>query len=88
MDWFKGINPFAMLVLLTVIALVLTDKIDPQAFLTFVSGLAIPARQDGYQSIGTRPTPGTPDKPIVVEGIPGGEPVPVADRPAAKRRRS
>lgn len=78
MDSLKGINPLALLVLLTVIVMVFTDKIDPNAFLTFVTGLAIPARQDGYQSIGTKKA-GTPEQPLVVEGVPGGEPVPTTD---------
>lgn len=77
MDSLKALNPLAVLVLLTVIVLVFTNKLDPQSFLTFVSGLAIPARQDGYQSIGTKPSPGTPEQPMVVEGVQGGEPVAV-----------
>lgn len=78
MDALKGINPLALLVLLTVIVMVFTNKIDPESFLTFVSGLAIPARQDGYQSTGL----GAQDKPLVVEGAPGGEPVATTDSQA------
>lgn len=77
----KGINPLALLVLVSVIVLTFMNKLTPEAFLTFVSGLAIPARQDGYQSLGTQPTTGTPDKPLVVEGTPGGQPVPTTEAP-------
>jgi hypothetical protein len=63
----SSVNPLALLAVLTAGVLAVLGKIDPDAFLTLVTGLAIPARSDGYQSVGTGP--------LKVEGVPGGEPV-------------
>lgn len=51
----KGVNLLAILVVITAGVLVGLGKLDAESFLLLVTGLAIPARTDGYQSVGTAP---------------------------------
>lgn len=50
-----GVNVLALVVVVTAAVLTGLGKIEPDAFLLLVTGLAIPARSDGYQSTGTAP---------------------------------
>ena len=67
----RGVNILALLVLVTAAVLTGIGKLEPESFMLLVTGLAIPARADGYQNVGTGP--------LRVEGVPGGTPVPVED---------
>ena len=51
----RGVNVLALLVVVTAGVLVGLGRLDAEAFLLLVTGLAIPARADGYQSVGTGP---------------------------------
>lgn len=67
----KNVNVLALLVVVTAAILTGIGKVDPESFLLLVTGLAIPARSDGYQNVGMGA--------VKVEGVPGGEPVVVDD---------
>lgn len=51
----SGVNVLALVVVVTAAILTGLGKVDPESFLLLVTGLAIPARTDGYQSVGTDP---------------------------------
>lgn len=51
----RGVNLLALLVLVTAAVLTGIGKLEPESFMLLVTGLAIPARADGYQSVGTGP---------------------------------
>lgn len=76
---FASVNPLALLALLTAGILTGMGKLEPESFMLLVTGLAIPARSDGYQNVGTRP--------MKVEGVAGGEPVAVEDTPPASKKK-
>lgn len=86
----EGVNVLALVVIVTAGVLVGIGEVDADAFLLLVTGLAIPARNDGYQSTGTGAR-GSAENPLVVEGKVDGEPVVVDEAPAGTpkpRRRS
>lgn len=51
----RNVNLLALIVVLVAGALVWHGDVEPDAFLLLVTGLAIPARSDGYQAVGTGP---------------------------------
>lgn len=51
----RNVNLLALLVVAVAGALVWHGDVNPDAFLLLVTGLAIPARSDGYQAVGTGP---------------------------------
>lgn len=62
------INLLAVLALVCAFVLVMTNDLEPEAFLLLVTGLAIPAKQAGYQqaetaTIAAVPVPGQPPMP-------------------------
>jgi hypothetical protein len=70
----QGVNVLALVVVITAAILTGMGKVDPESFLLLVTGLAIPARSDGYQAVGTAPRQvevvNEPNNPVPVEGDP------------------
>lgn len=91
----RGVNVLAILVVVTAGVLVGLGKVDAESFLLLVTGLAIPARADGYQSVGTgpaqvevvnRPADPVPVEPAVLDEELVGDLPP--DEPRQRRRRA
>lgn len=73
----RGVNFLAVLVLVTAAVLTGIGKLEPESFMLLVTGLAIPARSDGYQNVGTGTQKvevvNTAANPAAVEDVGAGE---------------
>lgn len=69
----RGVNLLALLALITAGILTGIGELEPESFMLLVTVLAIPARADGHQNVGTGPqrveVVNTANNPAAVEDV-------------------